>query len=397
MINKKLIVQKYGGSSVATVEKIKAIANHLKLLHEQNISLVVVLSAMGKTTNNLISVANEFSENPNKRDLDFLLSTGEMQTISLMSIYLNEIGVDSVCLTGKQAGILSDNNHSHAFIKSIDNTRISKYLKQNKIVLVAGFQAVSSDDEITTLGRGGSDTTAVALSSSLNCPCEIYTDVNAVRTIDPNLYRDAKSLHQISYDEMMEMAVNGAKVLETRSVELAKKNNINLYLGKTLETDKTQGTIVSSKLDFEEMPIKNISVKDNYSLINIEIEKETNIYDFLNILSNLNLNYEMTSLVENVNNKILSFSYPSNIDEKLKNEIEKTRNKFIIHSSLTKLSIVGIGLSTHNNYLKRIVQILKDNNIEIKQLSVSEISISMLIDSKDKQSAIEVIAKEFNL
>ena len=397
MKSKSLIVQKYGGSSVATPEKIKAIANHLKLLHEKNISLVVVLSAMGKTTNNLISLANEFSLNPNKRDLDFLVSTGEMQTVSLMSIYLQELGIESVCLTGMQAGIITNENHSHAFIKSINNKKIKSYLNENKIILVAGFQGVTQNGEITTLGRGGSDTTAVALASSLNCPCEIYTDVNSVKTVDPNSYKSAKSLHQISYDEMMEMAVNGAKVFEPRSVELAKKNNINLYLGKTLETDKSLGSIVNNCLDFEEMPIKNISTKDNHSIINIEIEKDQSINQILNLISNLNINYEMTSLTETEKRKIFSFSYPSILDEKVKLEVEKITKNFHILSNLVKLTIVGIGLSTHHNYLKQIVEILNTNNITIIQLSVSEISISILINLKDKEKAIELIAKEFDL
>ena len=392
MKNTNLIVQKYGGSSVASVEKIRAIANNLKTLHEQNISLVVVLSAMGKTTNNLIALANEFSPSPNKRDLDFLLSTGEMQTVSLMSIYLNEIGVNSVCLTGEHAGITTNSNHSHAFIKHINNEKIKEYLKDNKIVIVAGFQGVSETGEITTLGRGGSDTTAVALASTLNCPCEIYTDVNAVRTIDPNLYKESKSLHQISYDEMMEMAVNGAKVLETRSVELAKKNNIDLYLGRTLETDKSTGTTVNSNLDFEAMPIKSVASKDNYSIVNINA-KNLDVEQILNIISNLNINYEMISL----SNNTFSFSYPSNFDNQIKQEFDKLHLDYSILSNLTKLSIVGLGLSTHHNYLKQILSTLNKNNIVQLQLTTSEITISILIETKHREKAIEVIAKEFNL
>ncbi len=390
------IVQKYGGSSVATPEKIKSIANYLKDLKKEHKNIVVVLSAMGKTTNNLIELAGQFSPTPNKRDLDFLLSTGEMQTVSLMSIALNEIGVKSVALTGMQAGIKTNNNHSLAFIKKIDINKINKYLNEDNIVLVAGFQGVSEGEEITTLGRGGSDTTAVALAAMLNCPCEIYTDVDAVKTVDPKLYPNAKALHKISYEEMMEMAVNGAKVLEPRSVELASKYNVDLYLGKTLNLDKQAGTKVESG-NFEDMFIKSISIKENYNYINVTASKnEAN--SIIEAISKTNLNFEMLNINSLYDELNLSFAIPSDKVGEFKRRITNYNiSSIVISDPVVKLTIVGMGIATHTDILKCILELLAANSIYPSNLIVSEISISFTILGKDTPQAIKIISSEYNL
>lgn len=391
---KNTIVLKYGGSSVATPEKIKNIANYLKNLHLEGKKIVVVLSAMGKMTNNLIDLSHQFSSSPNKRDLDFLLSTGEMQTISLMSIYLNEIGISSVALTGCQAGIITNDNHTFAFIKSMKISKVKQYLKQNKIVLVAGFQGKTENGEITTLGRGGSDTTAVALASSLNCECEIYTDVDAVKTVDPNIYKNAKSLNKISYDEMMEMSVNGAKVLEVRSVELAKKFNTPLYLGKCLNNDKTKGTRVVG--DFEDMPIKNISIKENYSYITLNINN-IQVSKILDILIKCNIVYEMFTKITTDKNCYVSFAVPKEKFYFIKEKLENLNIKDIFKcENATKISVIGIGLMTHTN-LNKIFDCLEQINVLPKNLTVNEICVSFIVKNEQKNIVIEKLSKEFDL
>lgn len=403
MKNTITIVQKYGGSSVATTEQISAIAKHIKTLHSKNKKVVVVASAMGKTTNGLISLAGELSPNPNKRDLDFLLSTGEMQTVSLMSICLNNIGVDCIALTGFQAGIITNDNYSRAFIKNIQIEKIKDYLNANKVVIVAGFQGVTENGEITTLGRGGSDTTAVAIAAALKCPCEIYTDVNAVRTVDPKLFSTSKTLHSISYDEMMEMAVNGAKVLEPRSVELAKKNNVKLYLGKTLEDKKSSGTFVCNKSEFEDMPIKSLSIKDNISVLNIESNRKNfnDVAKIFYIIYKHNLNLEMISQVITKNKIIFSFSLPSGMEdeiiESIKSETSIKENSIYLVSNLSKVVLVGIGLATHTDISKQLFETLSKKQIIVGHITVTEISISFTIKQEDKAKTITAVATEFNL
>lgn len=403
-----LVVHKYGGSSVATTDKILSIAQHLKNLHDKKIDLVVVVSAMGKTTNNLIQTANLLSPNPDKREMDVLMSTGELQSVSLLAIALKQIGVDSVSLSGSQAGFLTDSRHTHAFIKDVDIKRIKKHLKLGRIVIVAGFQGVDNQGDITTFGRGGSDTTATALAAKLNCPCEIYTDVDAVCTIDPNLYPNTRKLNSISYDEMMEMAVSGAKVLETRSVELAKKYNVPLYLGKTLNEDKTKGTWVMSKTDMENMPIKNISIKDDYTVFSIKVGYMHNfaIIKAIKALQGIS-NLEMLSLVKFNDYQIFSFGVPNNLVDEIKNRLSKLlgdeykemieENLIEINQNLSRITIVGVGFSTHLDIPIKILSKLSEMGIKYDYVSNTEISLSWTMESIYKNEVIETFAKMFNL
>ncbi|HNX25651.1 MAG TPA: aspartate kinase, partial [Spirochaetota bacterium] len=242
-MSQKIIVQKYGGTSVKSPERIKAVASRVKSYTEKGYSVVVVVSAMGKTTDVLVDLAKELSDNPSKREMDMLLSTGEQVSIALLAIALHEAGIDAISYTGSQIKLMTDGNFSNAKISNISTDRILKALSENKVVIVAGFQGIDEDDNITTLGRGGSDTSAVALAAVLGTrDCEIYTDVDGVYTADPRMISATKKLNEISYDEMLELARLGAGVLHSRSVEFAKKYNIRLHVRSSFSFE--EGTIV---------------------------------------------------------------------------------------------------------------------------------------------------------
>lgn len=275
-----IIVQKYGGSSVENKEKLETICNKIISYKNKNFKLVIVVSAMGKTTDGLIQKAKEFSNSPTKRELDLLLTTGEIQTVALLSMMLNERGFKSIGLTGEQAGIISDSAYGNATIKSIYTNNILHYLNDDYIVIVAGFQAVDRFGNITTLGRGGSDLSAVAIASALNAKrCEIYSDIDGVFSADPKIITRAKLLKKISYNEMLEAASAGAKVLHNRSVHMGKKNDIPIYVKNSRNNSK--GTIVKDispeerlliekeEEDFENYKVKFITKKDDISKISI--------------------------------------------------------------------------------------------------------------------------------
>lgn len=398
-----IIVQKYGGVSVGTIEKILGIANATKELVSKNFQVILVASAMGSTTNNLIEMVNQIDAKPNKRELDQLLSTGEMQTVSLLSIALNNLGVNAISLSGGQVGIITNKNFNNAFINKIDVKNIRNYLKKYSVLVVAGFQGITKNGEITTLGRGGSDTTAVALAGALGCACEIFTDVAGIFTIDPKLSKSPKKLNQISYDELMEMSANGAKVMETRSVEIAKKYSVPLYIGKSLETEKG-GTVVMKKIkNFEYMPIKNITVKDNISIVNIEfLQKNKHFVPlFFEILSKNSQKLEMVSLIEKNENQIFSFS----VNENLLDDIIKNLNSFefiddikiSVSNKYCKVVLVGSGFSTHSLISKSVFEILNKNQIEFFNINISEIAIAFAVRGTDKQKTVDCLASLFNL
>lgn len=403
-----VVVHKYGGSSVSTTEKITAIAKHLHACHESGEELVVVVSAMGGTTNKLIALSNEITDTPNKRELDVLLSTGELQSVALLSIALHKLGERAVSLSGGQAGFLTSSDHTHAYIEKIDVKRIKKHLSEGKIVVVAGFQGEDIFGDITTFGRGGSDTTATALASSLGCACEIYTDVEAVHSVDPRIFEFAKKLHEITYSDMMEMAVCGAKVLEPRSVELACKYRVPLYLGKTLEVDKTKGTWIMENLNIEHMPIRAITQKDRYNAVVLTLNRyDTKYWSAVYKLCESLTNYEMLSSIISGEKAIFSFGVLDGALEEVKQKIQTELGESIgalirggvveIHSGLARISLVGIGLATHTKIAALVSEILIENQIEYGFVANSEISLSFTVDEKDKQRAIEILAKRFEL
>lgn len=403
-----LVVHKYGGSSLSTTQKIVEVAKHLVSLFDEGEELVVVVSAMGNTTNNLIELAGQVSSAPERRELDALISTGELQSAALLAMAISSLGAKAVSLNAHQAGISTNSHPTHATIKNVDISKIKHHLKDRKIIIVAGFQGEDDFGNITTLGRGGSDTTATALAAALGCACEIYTDVEAVHTLDPNLFPDSKKLHEISYYEMMEMAVSGAKVLDAKSVEIACLNKVPLYLGKALERDKSKGTWIMENAFVEHMPISCITEKDGFNAIVITLGRfQTKYWNRVyKLCENLSC-YEMLSSVISGEKTIFSFGVQDDaleeIKQKIADELDESIGALIrggvveIHSGLSRLTLVGVGLCTHTKLTGEVSEILIDNQIEFGFVSNSEISLSMTVDQKDKAKAIEILAKKFDL
>ena len=397
------VVEKYGGTSVGTIAQIKAVAAHAAKLKAQGDQVVIVASAMGKTTNKLIAMAKEIGEHVNERELDSLLSTGEQRTITLLAMAIDALGVPAVSLTGYQCGFITSDHHSHARIMDIDITRLKQHLEDDKVVVVAGFQGANEVGDITTLGRGGSDTTAVALAAKLGWECHIFTDVNGVYTIDPRMYPHAKRLHEITYNEMMQMACLGAGVLEKRSVELASKYGVRLYLGRALEENLDKGTYIMEKTKhLEDMPITGISIKEDYAIM--RVNDLPNDGKFLNslfaMISQLDINLDTISQQLTHDGKV-NFAFYCNKQQSdviLKN-IDKLHSRYPISRLLgfVKLSIVGVGISTHSGIAAKVLTTLSDHNIRYYQITSSEISISLTIEEKDKLKAVEVLGKAFDL
>ena len=397
------VVEKYGGTSVGTIAQIKAVAAHAAKLKAQGDQVVIVASAMGKTTNKLIAMAKEIGEHVNERELDSLLSTGEQRTITLLAMAIDALGVPAVSLTGYQCGFITSDHHSHARIMDIDITRLKQHLEDDKVVVVAGFQGANEVGDITTLGRGGSDTTAVALAAKLGWECHIFTDVNGVYTIDPRMYPHAKRLHEITYNEMKQIACQGAGVLETRSVELASKYGVRLYLGRALEENLDKGTYIMEKTKhLEDMPITGISIKEDYAIM--RVNDLPNDGKFLNslfaMISQLDINLDTISQQLTHDGKV-NFAFDCNKQQSdviLKN-IDKLHSRYPISRLLgfVKLSIVGVGISTHSGIAAKVLTTLSDHNIRYYQITSSEISISLTIEEKDKLKAVEVLGKAFDL
>ena len=373
------LVHKYGGSSVATTEKIQAIAQRLAQLRQQGHSLVVVCSAMGKTTNRLIALAKEVNPTPSKREMDALLSTGEIQTVSLMAMALQALGVDAISMTGFQSGFITNAVHSKAFIKEINTQRVEQYLQEGKVVVIAGFQGITEDGHIATLGRGGSDTTAVAIAATLGCSCEI------------------------SYDEMMEMSALGAGVLETRCVELAKKYQVDLYLGRTLEEERKGTTVMSQPVFFEDMPVTGISIKEHCAIVtfrHMEYNAGTAASIFA-LIARSNLNLDMINQTILDGKVAFSFScsdeQASELEAHLKEDPDASALVLDIRRDLTQLSLVGVGMATHTGVATQVFDTLARCSIPYYQITTSEISISFTIDPQNKEKAVQALAQAFHL
>ena len=397
------VVEKYGGTSVATIENIKKIAKHVANVKKRGDNIVVVASAMGKTTNKLIEMAKEIGNTKNSREMDSLLSTGEQRTITLLAMAIEMEGVKAISLTGFQAGFVTSNHHAHAYIKDINDRKIKKYIKEGYVVVVAGFQGATENGEITTLGRGGSDTTAVALAAKLHYDCYIYTDVNGVYTCDPRVYPRAKKLQEITYMEMMQMAVLGSGVLETRSVELASKYDVKLYLGKSLNEDFSKGTyIMKQTKHLEDMPITGISIKDDYAILRVTNIVNDGVFlnELFNIIARLNINLDTISQQLNDDGTV-NFTFYCNEaqSEEILNHAKEMNGQYEIKRMLgfIKLSLVGVGISTHSGIAAKVLSTLNANNIKYYQITSSEISISLTIDAEDKKLAVEKLSEAFDL
>jgi len=394
----KIIVQKYGGSSVAETEKIKRIAKKIEVKIKEGIKLLVVVSAMGKTTDNLIKLAKEITDDPVPREMDMLLTTGEQVSASLLSIALNNLGCKSKSLNAFQAGIMTTGDFTQARIKNLKTKKIKNLLKENDAIIVTGFQGITEEGEITTLGRGGSDTSAVAMAAALKAKCEIYSDVAGIYTTDPRIHPGAKKLKYITYDEMLEMSSLGAKVLHSRSVEIAKKYGITIYCGSTFSDE--EGSYVMKK-NIEQPVVSGLSVMDKQTQVTLsnlpldynlvqkifeKVAKEGLNVDMISVISNTGLNISFTIIAEK-----------KSFMEKALSQLLKDMKGYNVeyHSGFSKISIVGIGMKSSSGVASKYFKALE--KIPVKLVTTSEIKISCLVEEKYKEKAVKSLVNAFEL
>lgn len=393
-----LIVKKFGGSSVADAQKLQNVAGRIIDSYKEGHQVVVVVSAQGDTTDDLIAKAKEVNEKPSKREMDVLLSTGEQISMALLAMVIEKMGYPVVTLTGWQAGISTDACYSNARIQRINTERLQAELDKNNIVIVAGFQGLNRYDDITTLGRGGSDTSAVALAAALGADlCEIYTDVTGVFTADPRIVKDAKKLDDISYDEILELASLGANVLHNRSVEVAKKYNVNLEVKSSFE--KVPGTIVKEASKVEKMLVRGVTRDNNtarISLIGIP-DEPGKAFAIFSLLAKKNINVDVIlQSIGRDNTKDISFTVSTEhlelALELLEEQKEMLGVKEITHNeNVSKVSIVGSGMVNNPGVAAKMFEALYDANINIKMISTSEIKISVLVEQKYAEQAVATI------
>ena len=398
-----IIVQKFGGSSVATTEKLKKVCNHITKEFKKGNDVAVIVSAQGKTTDRLITEEKEITASPSKREHDVLVSTGEQITISKLAMMLNDMGYKAISLTGWQIPIVTDDNFGNAKIKSINSQKILDLFKKGYIVIIAGFQGITENGEITTFGRGGSDTTAVAIAASLNAEkCDIYTDVDGVFTTDPRITDKAKKIDEISYEEMLELSSLGAKVLHKRCVEIGKKYNIPIVV-KDTALEESQGTIVKNSESLENMEISGIAKDDNISRVTVMglENKIGKTYKVFKLLSEHNINVDtiVQSFGESIN-KNLSFTIKTaELDEALKilnDNLEYLTAREIVHfDNLSKVSIVGIGMTNRTGIASKMFEALYEKNINMHLISTSEIKITVLVNQDEAEVAVKAIHDKF--
>ncbi len=399
-----LVVQKFGGSSVANAERIFNVAGRIAETYDNGNSVVVILSAQGDTTDELIEKAHEINPNPSKREMDMLLSTGEQQSVALMAMALQKMGYNAISLNAAQVGIATTSVYSNAKIKSIAKERILSELENKKIVIVTGFQGINKFDDVTTLGRGGSDTSAVAIAAALRADlCEIYTDVDGVYTADPRIVKNARKLDEIGYSEMAELASLGAKVLHTRSVEVAQKYNVELVVRSSLTRDK--GTVVKEDSKVERMLISGVTSEKEQVIITIRgiNNKPGRAFEIFSILEKHNISVDIIVQSNGANNMAdISFTVAeSDKDETIK--ILEAHREAISAKDITfedkvaKVSIVGAGMATHPGVASLMFEALYDAGVNIKMISTSEIKISVVVGESDVESAIVAIHDKFNL
>ncbi len=400
-----VIVQKFGGTSVGDIEKITNVAKRVIETKRRGNKVVVVVSAMGKTTDQLITMAREISKNPSDREMDMLVSTGEQISVSLLAMAIHALGEKAISLTGGQVGILTDKVHTKARILEINADKMRQELEEDKIVVVAGFQGVTLKNEITTLGRGGSDTTAVALAAALKADlCEIYTDVDGVYTADPRIVKNARKLNEITHEEMLELASLGAKVLHARSVEFANKYGVPLCVRSSYNT--SEGTYIVKEVDAMEEPvIRGVTTDTSEAKITIlRVPDQPGVAARLFAkVAQKNINIDM--IIQNVSehgHTDISFTLNRNdipritpLLEELVAELEAS--EVSINESIGKLSVVGIGMRSHCGVASRMFSTLAKANINISMISTSEIKISCVINEEDAAKAAQVLHDEFEL
>lgn len=397
-----LIVKKFGGSSVAGKDRVFNVAERILEDYREGHKVVVVLSAQGDTTDELIAKAREINPSPSRREMDMLLTTGEQQSVSLMAMALENLGFPAVSLNAFQVAMHTTSVYSNARLKRIDAERIQSELERRNIVLVTGFQGVNRYDDITTLGRGGSDTTAVALAAALNADkCEIFTDVEGVYTADPRIVKDAKKMTEITYDEMLELASLGAKVLHNRSVELAKKYGVELVVRSSLT--KAEGTIVREECKVEKMLVSGVAADKNVARIAVVGIKDEpgKAFELFSLLGKHNINVDiiLQSIGRN-GTKDISFTVPRDAMNEAKSLLEGSLNKLgadriELDDKVSKVSVVGAGMASNPGVAALMFESLYDADINIKMISTSEIKISVLLDEKDTERALNSIHDGF--
>lgn len=397
-----LIVQKYGGSSVRDAERVMNVAKRITETYAAGNNVVVAVSAQGDTTDDLIEKAKEINPNASKREMDMLLSTGEQISISLLAMAIEKLGYPVISLTGWQAGMKTDTKYSAARIKTIDTERIQKELDCRRIVIVAGFQGINKYDDITTLGRGGSDTSAVALAAALHADlCEIYTDVDGVYTTDPRICKGAYKLDDISYDEMLELASLGANVLHNRSVEMAKKYNVNMSVRSSL--NRNEGTYVKEDSKVEKMLVRGVARDNDCARIALCGVEDTpgKAFQVFEMIAKAGISVDL--IIQSIGDgktKDISFTVSeSDLDATLKllddnrdfikaREIKST-------SDVAKVSIVGAGMVNNSGIAAKMFEALSDAHININMIATSEIKISVLVAQKDADNAVNAIHDKF--
>ena len=398
----KLIVQKFGGTSVADTSSLKIVADRIIDRKKEGYEVVVVPSAMGSTTDELIDLANELSEQPTPREMDMLLSAGERITMSLLSMHLNSLGHSSFSLTGSQAGIITTSRHGKAEIEEISGERVREGIERGDIVIVAGFQGFNRDTkEITTLGRGGSDATAVALAAALGAEkCEIFTDVEGVFTADPRIINSAKLIDEITYDEMLEMSSSGAGVLMARSVEFGRRYNVPIIVKSTFTNNK--GTVVKEKT-MEEAIVSGVTHNDKevkFTLFGVP-DQPGIAGTVFGSLSEIGTNVDM--IVQNVSKESItdiSFTAPSeqqkDVEDALKNISKQLDAKgYDVDENIARISIIGAGMKSESGVASKMFKTLGDNKINISMISTSPIRVSCVISSNDIEKALNVLHEEF--
>ena len=390
-----LIVQKFGGSSVKDRDRIFNVARIVANTHNAGNDVVVVVSAQGDTTDDLIAKAGEITHNPSAREMDMLLASGEQISIALLAMALNELGCHAISLTGWQAGFRTDRAYTKARITRLETERISSELERNRVVVVAGFQGLNKLDDITTLGRGGSDTSAVAIAAALHADrCQIYTDVEGVYTADPRKVRNTRKLEEITFDEMLELASLGAQVLNNRSVELAKKYNVELEVLSSL--NPIPGTVVKEVTKMEGMLIKGVAKDTDVAVITIlNVPDEPGMsFKIFGLLAQKNINVDIIlQSTGRDGKKDISFTCSEGeADTALR--VLKDSGKFqdvTCDETCAKVSIVGAGMQSHSGVASKMFEALSNNNINIKMISTSEIKISCIIDRNDADKAVSAI------
>jgi len=402
---KPIIVQKFGGSSVANVERIKAVAQRICETKTKKNNIVVVVSALGDTTDDLVELAAKISEHPPEREMDMLMSTGEQISCALVAMAVKELGHDAVSFTGAQVGILTDDTHTKAKIQKISARPIRKALKENKIVIVAGFQGITKDNEITTLGRGGSDLTAVALAFAVKAKvCEIFTDVEGIYTTDPRIVREAKKIKEITFDEMLEMASLGAQVMQPRSIEVARRFNIPLHVRSSFS--KEEGTmIVKNTQKLEDISVSGITCNKAEAKITIcgVQDKPGVAAEIFTQISKAGVMVD--TIVQNVGyarQTDISFTVlKTDLAKALKATTviaEKLKTGDVLHDkNIARISIVGSGMRSHRGVAAKMFQTLAEHEVNIEMITTSDISVSCIINQAQAEKAVKALHKVFNL